>query len=120
MRILLVEQSHLPRFYIKTFLTHLGHEVVDTDDAEFALQKYMQDSEFFKVVILDLYSSAVSGAYIIDRIRDVNTNTKIIVSTGSTNDPRVEQYFSHIFAFLEKPIDLNVLKATLEKLSSSM
>jgi DNA-binding response OmpR family regulator len=116
-RILLVEPDVLPRFYIKTFLTSHGHEVFATEDSETGLQTYMNNSEYYQVVILDLYLSSLSGAYFIDRVRDVNQNTKIIVTTGSTNDPKVEQYYSSISAFIQKPVDLNILKVTLEKLS---
>jgi two-component system response regulator (stage 0 sporulation protein F) len=60
----------------------------------------------------------MDGETVIKHIPEVSPRTKVIIMTGYTDENYIKDHIlsQKVDAFLEKPIDLDTLKATVDKL----
>ncbi|MCG2725553.1 MAG: response regulator [Elusimicrobia bacterium] len=81
MKVMIVEDNFLMRLTIKEFLIELGHEVIsETVNAEAALKAFVELEP--EAVFLDLILPGKSGLEILDDIRKINKDAKIIIVTA--------------------------------------
>lgn len=109
MRILLVEDETIIRFYLKSRLQEINGEVIDVNSSEEAIDLLEKDQNF-DMVITDINMGHIDGWGLIDYIISHNLKMKIIVESAYlAGDINMQKYSSKVSAFLPKPIDLNIL-----------
>jgi PAS domain S-box-containing protein len=116
--ILLMDDEETIRLSIKKVLNHLGYECILTENGDHALQavkEHIDKSIKFKAIILDLTVHGGKGAVdIIDELRLIDPDAKIIVSSGYANDKVIINYQKYGFhAAITKPYTIDNLASVL-------
>lgn len=101
-------------------LERLGCQVIPTcnpDETLIIYQRSLEEGTPIDAIILDLnIPGNIGGEEVAARIRALNTNAKIIVSSGDTTGAEMTDYKKHGFdAALEKTFDRNKMQRVLEK-----
>ncbi|MBL4867285.1 MAG: response regulator, partial [Pseudomonadales bacterium] len=107
-KIMVMDDDKMIREVAQSMLEHMGYEVVLSADGEEALKTYQQclvDSSPVDVIIMDLtIPGGMGGEEAIKAMLEIDTQAKVIVSSGYSNDPVIANYAEYGFkAYLVKP-----------------
>lgn len=102
------------------FLEELGYSVILASGGKEGLDLYMQKQNKIDLVILDLTMPIISGREILNRIRTLNPNAKIIIWSGDSPEGVEKETLIKEGAsgFLSKPYSTECLEQTLRKVLS--
>src|SRR2546423_11226093 len=103
-RILLADDEEMVRKAIRLILRFSGYEIVEAVDGEDAVQKYVDASPPFDLVLIDLDMPRVNGDEALARIRSHDPEARAILLSGGGH-PAVQERM----AFLQKPFDIQQL-----------
>ena len=112
-RILLADDEPMVRKAIRLILTFGGYQVVEAEDGEDAVQKYLEASPHFDLVLMDLDMPRLDGMEALARIRTTHPDAKAILLSGGLQ----ENGFGKT-SFLQKPFEnqqlIGLVRETLE------
>jgi len=116
--ILFADDDKLCLDVIVQMLTRLGYSVLEATDGHEAVEVYKNNQDIVDLVILDL-KMPNNGGHSFDQLRKINTDLKIILTSGYTEDIVIRELIKQgCNDFLQKPFDLKILskkiKDTLE------
>lgn len=112
MEILLVEDSDLPRYVIKTNLEMLGHHVTALKNGQDCLNYYKRG---YDVILLDIGLPDLSGYEVARYIRLHEEKRNIIIAISNDGDKIREQCVrAGINAAYKKPLDFETLNRILK------
>ena len=103
-RILLVDDEEMVRKAIRLILTYGGYHIVEAVDGEEAVQKYLEASPPFDLVLMDLDMPRLNGPEAMARIRRHDPEAKAILLSGGVRSGAQER-----MAFLQKPFEIQQL-----------
>jgi two-component system, chemotaxis family, chemotaxis protein CheY len=116
-RILIVDDSSMSRRIVRGILESAGHEVAEAADGLTALERYSLEKP--DLVLLDLVMGGMGGLDVLQKLREMDGQARIIVATAdiqSSTREMAEQAGS--LGFLTKPIRrgelLSVVNSALE------
>ena len=116
-RILIVDDSSMSRRIVRGILESAGHEVAEAADGLTALELYSLEKP--DLVLLDLIMGGMGGLDVLQKLREMDGQARIIVATAdiqSSTREMAEQAGS--LGFLTKPIRreelLSVVNSALE------
>jgi len=124
LKILLMDDEEIVRKAIGRMLKDRGSEVVFAEDGEEAVQIFKEaknSSQPFDAMILDLtIPGGMGGKETVKKIREMDSNVKIIVASGYSNDPVMANYEKYGFnGVIVKPFDneelIRVFKSVIGK-----
>jgi len=102
--ILLVEDDQLVRNATDELLTCLGYKVLTACNGNEALEIYEQQGKQIDLVVLDLKMPVMDGKEAYHRLKSINPNVKIILSTATGEDEEViTDYDPKTCGYLRKP-----------------
>lgn len=104
--ILLVDDEMVIRKVGKSMLEHLGYNVIVAENGFIAIELYEKYQKDIKLVILDLIMPELGGKEVFERLKEINPEVKIIVSTGYANEEIIRPLLDenkNMYSFLEKP-----------------
>jgi len=88
-------------------------------DGESALDIIREDEP--DVMILDLKMPGIDGIEVLKRVKLTNPKIEVIILTGQGSEADREQCMNlGAFAYLEKPVDVNVLSETIKKANEKL
>jgi two-component system, cell cycle sensor histidine kinase and response regulator CckA len=100
----------------KQFLEVLGYTVVTALSGLEALEIYGQEFEKIDLVILDMIMPAMDGGETIQRIKSINSEARIILSSGYSIDGKAAEIMKRgCTGFIQKPYGLTELSETIRK-----
>ena len=112
-RILLVDDEEMVRKAIRLILTFGGYNITEAVDGEDAVQKYIEASPPFDLVLIDFDMPRLGGPEAVARIRRHDPQAKAILLSGGTHSNGSEKII-----FLQKPFDnqqlIGLVRATIE------
>jgi CheY-like chemotaxis protein len=100
-------------------LKHHGYQVLEAEDGDVALQRFIQSRKDIGCVILDLSMPRMDGWQALQHIRELDEKVPVILATGyseqilDTSEPRIA-----VDAFLYKPFQLHTLLETVKGVMS--
>jgi len=103
-RVLIVDDSSMSRRIVRGFLETAGHEVTEAADGMAALERYSVDKP--DLVLLDMVMSGMYGIQVLQKLREIDGQAKVIVATAdiqSSTRELAEQAGSR--GFVTKPIN---------------
>jgi two-component system chemotaxis response regulator CheY len=116
-RILIVDDSAMSRRIVRGILESAGHEVAEAADGLAALERYSLEKP--DLVILDLVMGGMYGIDVLQKLREMDGQARIIVATAdvqSSTRKMAEQAGS--LGFVTKPIRneelLSIVNSVLE------
>ncbi len=118
--ILVIDDEVMVAGLITTILEHIGYRITQCTNSEEAYQIFEKDPDTFDLVITDLTMPHMTGIELINRIRQISKDTKIILSSGfSEQIDQMKAQHMGIAAMILKPIvrtDLaTVVRQVLDK-----
>jgi DNA-binding NtrC family response regulator len=114
LRVLIVDDEEHIRTYMLKQMKMFGHEATAVSSGEDAL-RVLKEAEF-DVVLMDIMMSGKDGLTIIEMLRNEESELDFIVMTGQgTKESVIKALRLDCFDYLEKPIDMHVLKLTLAR-----
>ena len=120
MRILLVEDEAIVRFYLKVTLSNINGEVIDAKSGKDAL-KILRKDPAFDLIITDIKMKNMDGFEFIDSIDEMGLDIPIVVESAYLDsDSRMAKYRERVRTFIKKPIDLNVLESIVRQLEEEI
>ena len=110
-QILVVDDDRSSVDVITEVLKREGHQLFVADGGRVAIQ--ILERKRIDLVITDLQMPDMDGMSLLKHISNQHTHTQVIILTGfGTIDSAVEAMSAGAFNYLQKPIDLNVLRST--------
>lgn len=114
--ILIVDDEESVLYVLRNSLLNIGHEyrILTALDGKSAL-KYFEKYQI-DLVITDYKMSGMNGLELIETISTVQPSTRMILITGfGTDEIEAQARRLNVFAYLKKPIELNLLRYTAKQ-----
>jgi polar amino acid transport system substrate-binding protein len=84
--VLLAEDDADIRELIKIVLEDCGYEVIDAVDGNDAIEKFMQNKEKIRLLLLDVIMPGKNGKEVYDAVRAESPETRVLFLSGYTED----------------------------------
>ncbi len=114
--VLLVDDEAAVRGICRQMLEELGFDVLVADDGKEALEIFIRHPEIV-LVLLDLTMPNMDGISCLTELRNINSQTPVILSSGYNESEIVKKFGSiGVAGFVQKPYRLGVLTETISRL----
>jgi len=108
--VLVVDDEDIVRRMAKTALEQFGYRVVDAGDGAHAMDVFRKHRKDIDVVILDLTMPGMNGQETLGKIRALDPDVPIILSSGFNEIEATRQFEGKGLAgFLQKPYTVSAL-----------
>lgn len=120
-RIMVMDDDEMVQSVSNDMLTHLGYEVILANHGEEAMALFkegLENNAPIDLIIMDLtIPGGMGGQEAVEKIHAIDPHTKIVVSSGYSNDPIMANYKAYGFlAAVTKPFQLQDLKNVMHRL----
>lgn len=114
--VLVVDDEPLVKKLAQDVLEKFGYRVITAEGGEQAVHRYKQQGNEIAVVLLDMVMPKVDGREVFRRIREINPDAQIIVSSGYSHDRDADRLLEQGAAgFVQKPYRMLDLLKMVEK-----
>ena len=114
--ILFVDDDPVLREITPMLLRDLGHQVLCATDGYQAIEKFRQEKGAIDLVILDLVMPGLSGEETLERLRALDGQVKVVISSGVVQEKEAAGLIAQgCLAFLSKPYDIPKLQSILSR-----
>ena len=122
--ILIMDDDTIVLTALQKLLVLLGYSATCAQNGEEAIEIYkqrMNDNTPFSAVILDLtVRGGMGGKEAVKKLREIDSNAKVIVTSGYSNDPIISDYSSYGFdGVIPKPFTMDELSSAISNVISS-
>ena len=98
-------------------LKKLGYEVLTAKSGKEAIEIYRINQKKIDLVILDMVMPEMDGGDTYDRLRDVNPDIRVLLSSGYSINGYAEKILSRgCDGFIQKPFDIKHLSLEIRKI----
>jgi len=105
--ILLVDDEKMVLEVSKELLESMGYRVYPAGSGQEALAVYMEKRSEIDLVILDMIMPGISGGETFDRLREINPEIKVLLSSGYSIEGQAQEIMDRgCNGFLQKPFRL--------------
>lgn len=111
MRILVVDDEQLVRWFLERALKKKGYEVIIASNANEALKILEEDA--IDILMTDLRMPEANGTYLLDRVSEMAEKPRIVVCSAFITPELAEDFAERGFLTLKKPFKLDELEETL-------
>jgi ATP-dependent Lon protease len=113
-KILVVDDEKITRQNLEHVFKKDGYQVNTASNGSEALEFLEQNA--FDVIVTDLKMGKVDGIAVLDKAKDINPNTEVIIITGyATVSSAIEAMKRGSYHYLTKPLKLNEIRSTIQK-----
>ena len=115
--ILLVDDEEMVLEVGKELLDNLGYEVLLAENGQEALELYKKNQDKIDLVLLDMVMPVMGGGEAFDRMKEINTNVKVLLSSGYSIEGEAKEILERgCDAFIQKPFKLEQLSQKIKEL----
>ena len=108
--VLLVDDEELILDVGVQMLKKMGYRVLTATHGDQAIEIYSRNKEPIAIVILDLVMPQISGGEIYDRLKAIDSNVKVLLSSGYSVDGQATEILNRgCDGFIQKPFRLDEL-----------
>ena len=108
--ILLAEDEEVIREMAQIGLESKGYKVFSAPDGASALSTYRERQKDIDVVIVDMVMPQMSGSELFARMKEINPEVRVIVSSGYSHDQEGQRMLRHgCLGYLQKPYNIESL-----------
>lgn len=114
--ILTVEDNRLERFFLEEQIRELGHDFLEAENGQDALNILRSPNSSVDVVIMDRMMPVLDGLTAVRRMKEDERLRKIpvVMVTGAASAKDMQEGIeAGVFYYLAKPVEENVLKSVL-------
>lgn len=99
----------------KEMIHHLGYEVMVAASGNEALSMYEKNMDKIDIVILDMTMPDMDGEATFKRLKEIDPETKVLLSSGYTLDNRAQKIIDRgCNGFIQKPFNISELSSKIE------
>jgi PAS domain S-box-containing protein len=110
--ILLVDDEKMVLVVNRKLLESLGYRVYSAGSGQDAISVCMEKQNEIDLVILDMIMPGISGAELIDRLREISSSIRILLTSGYSIDGEAQKIMERgCSGFLQKPFQLEQLSS---------
>ncbi len=114
-KILIVDDEEVIRDTLSTILTEEGYQTATAGDGAEALQKV--SDEHFDLVITDLKMPRMGGMELLEKIKERDANTSVIIITAyGTMESAIQALRLGAYDYIVKPLDFDDVLIRIERL----
>jgi len=114
--VLVVDDEPMVLAFVKEGLMRLGYQVLAAEDGRQACEVYAAQSQQIDTVLLDLVMPGMTGVETCRRLREINPNAKVILSSGyNSGEVARDARSAGAIGFIGKPYSLEELSAALRR-----
>jgi len=114
--ILLVDDENIIIEVTQEILEELGYQVMVARSGEEAVEIYSRNKENIDLVILDMIMPGIGGGEVYDRLKEMNLDVKVILSSGySINGEAMDILERGVRFFLQKPFTVTDLSGRVRE-----
>ena len=115
--ILLVDDEKIILEVSKELLGSIGYRVYAAGSGQEAIAVYMEKRNGIDLVILDMIMPGISGGETFDRLREINPDAKVLLSSGYSINGQAQQILDRgCNGFLQKPFQLENLSRKVREM----
>ncbi len=108
--VLLVDDEEDVVKVTERLLRRIGYRVLVARNGKEAIEIYERNKARIDIVILDMIMPVISGGEAFDRLKDINPNVRVLLSTGYSLEGEALKILSRGCAgFIQKPFRINLL-----------
>ena len=112
--VLLVDDEEMVLEAGKELLNHLGYEVLLAENGREALELYKKNQDKIDLILLDMVMPVMGGGEAFDRMKEINTNVKVLLSSGYSLEGEAKEILKRgCDAFIQKPFKIEQLSQKL-------
>jgi PAS domain S-box-containing protein len=114
--ILLIDDEEVVRLITSELLNELGYDVYSFSGGKKALQFYKDNFQTIDIVLLDKHMPEMDGLEVYRKLKEINSQAKIIILTGYNIDKEIEEMFAkESNRLIQKPVSIEKLSQTISK-----
>jgi len=118
--ILLVEDEEIIREMAQMALEEAGYKVIAAPDGATALSYYRRDWRTIALVVADMVMRQMGGPELLARMREINPNVRVIVSSGHSLELEGQRMVQHgCLGYLQKPYKASALLTLVRQVLDS-
>ncbi|MBW1896594.1 MAG: response regulator, partial [Deltaproteobacteria bacterium] len=115
--VLLVDDEAFVLDVGKGLLEAMGYRVLQTTDGKEAVEIYRKRQDQIDIVALDMIMPGMGGGEVFDRLREINPDVKVLLSSGFTVDGEASEILERgCNGFIQKPFNLKELSGKLAEI----
>ncbi len=112
--LLMVDDEEMVLEVGKEMLESLGYTILTAKDGKEAIEVYEKNHETIDAVILDMIMPELSGGETFNRLKEINPEIRVLLSSGYGLDDKVQAIMDRgCKAFLQKPFKIEELSQKL-------
>ncbi|MBW1847360.1 MAG: PAS domain S-box protein [Deltaproteobacteria bacterium] len=101
----------------KDMLEFLGYQVITAASGKEAIEAYRKKNKMIDLVILDMILPEMDGSEIYGKLKDINSNVKVLLSSGFTqNEQAIKILDKGCNGFIQKPFTLEQLSQKISEI----
>jgi len=105
--VLFVDDEEVVLEVSSLMLQHLGYSVYEAKGGKEALNIYEDNKDQIDLVVLDMIMPDMGGSDTYDRLREINSDVKVLLSSGFSLDGQAEEILKRgCNGFIQKPFNL--------------
>ncbi len=114
--LLIVDDDDMVRATIERMLFNLGYETITASGGQEALEIYQSSQTPIAAVILDITMPGLSGIQTFHRLREIDSQVRVIVSTGDPFSPAVAEIEAQRLTYvIAKPFQVEELGRVIQQ-----
>jgi len=113
MRMLVVDDEQLVRWFLDRALSKVGHEVVIASNVSEAFEKL--DAGKFDMLFVDLRMPEGNGTELIEKVATLKFKPKVVVCSAFISSELEEEFKNKGICILKKPFKLDELNSIIQK-----
>jgi nitrogen-specific signal transduction histidine kinase/ActR/RegA family two-component response regulator len=115
--VLLVDDEDVMLDVGRQMLEAMGYSVIVSHDGGEAIELYEENKDAIDVVMLDIVMPNMGGGEAFDRLREINPDVKVILSSGFSIDSEAAEILAcGCDGFIQKPFNLKELSKKLKQI----
>ena len=112
--ILLVDDEEMVLEVGERFLKVMGYQVLTAREGREAIEVYQKHGDTIDLVLLDIIMPNMKGGEVFDRLKEINPEVKVLLSSGYSIDGEASQILERGGSgFIQKPFDMNQLSQSI-------
>ncbi|MFA5179734.1 MAG: PAS domain S-box protein [Syntrophales bacterium] len=115
--ILLVDDEKMGREVTGELLESMGYRIYEAGSGQEAIAVYMEKRNEINLVILDMIMPGISGGETFERLREINSEIKVLLSSGYSLEGQAQQILDRgCNGFLQKPFHPEKLSSKVREM----
>jgi len=115
--VLLVDDEEVVLEVGKDLLEAIGYRVLIARDGKEAIEVYEKNRDDIDIVVLDMVMPNMGGSGAFDRIKEINPDAKVLLSSGYSIDGEATEILERgCDAFIQKPFKMKDLSQAIRKI----